>query len=174
MSFMDFITPWCSVLLFMLLCLNHYCVPDSKVHGANMGPIWGRQDPGGPHVGPMNIAIWGTMFRYPFVNQFNMVVIQVFAKYWEKTSTNSLMEYSLQVDHVICVLHYSFLCCLQYHVILQSVIMRFHDGKFLSRTMTRQCNLIPALHVAPTSTRASRVCWKGDCGLHMSQIISRR
>ena len=24
-----------------------------------MGPIWGRQDPGGPHVGPMNLAIWG-------------------------------------------------------------------------------------------------------------------
>ena len=34
-------------------------VPDSKVHGANMGPIWGRQDPGGSHVGPMNFAIWG-------------------------------------------------------------------------------------------------------------------
>ena len=33
-------------------------IPDSKVHGANMGPIWGRQDPGGPHVVPMNIAIW--------------------------------------------------------------------------------------------------------------------
>ena len=32
--------------------------PDSKVHGANMGPIWGRQDPGGPHVGTMNFAIW--------------------------------------------------------------------------------------------------------------------
>ena len=32
--------------------------PDSKVHWANMGPIWGRQDPGGPHVGPMNFAIW--------------------------------------------------------------------------------------------------------------------
>ena len=31
--------------------------PDSKVHGASMGPIWGRQDPGGPHVGPMNLAI---------------------------------------------------------------------------------------------------------------------
>ena len=30
--------------------------PDSKVHGANMGPIWGRQDPGGPHVGPMKIG----------------------------------------------------------------------------------------------------------------------
>ena len=32
--------------------------PDSKVHGANMGPIWGRQDPGGRHVGPMNLVIW--------------------------------------------------------------------------------------------------------------------
>ena len=33
-------------------------IPDSKVHGANMMPIWGWQDPGGPHVGPMNFAIW--------------------------------------------------------------------------------------------------------------------
>ena len=32
--------------------------PDSKVHGAHMGPIWVRQDPGGPHVGPMNFVIW--------------------------------------------------------------------------------------------------------------------
>ena len=33
-------------------------IPDSKVHGANMGPTWVRQDPGGPHVGPMILAIW--------------------------------------------------------------------------------------------------------------------
>ena len=26
-----------------------------------MGPIWGRQDPDGPHVGPMNFAIWDTI-----------------------------------------------------------------------------------------------------------------
>ena len=31
--------------------------PDSKIHWDNMGPIWGRQDPGGPHIGPMNFAI---------------------------------------------------------------------------------------------------------------------
>ena len=36
-------------------------IPDSKAPGANMGPIWGRQDPGGPHVGPMNFAIWDSM-----------------------------------------------------------------------------------------------------------------
>ena len=34
---------------------KHIDDPDSKVHVANMGPIWGRQDPGGPHVGPMNL-----------------------------------------------------------------------------------------------------------------------
>ena len=33
-------------------------IPDIKVPGANMGPIWVRQDPGGSHVGPMNLAIW--------------------------------------------------------------------------------------------------------------------
>ena len=35
-----------------------YLIPDSKVHGDNMGPIWGQQVPGGPHVGPMNFTIW--------------------------------------------------------------------------------------------------------------------
>ena len=37
--------------------------PDSKVYGANMGPIWGWQDPGGPHVGPMNLAIWALVLN---------------------------------------------------------------------------------------------------------------
>ena len=39
-----------------ILCIQAF--PDSKVHGANVGPTWDRQDPGGPHVGPMNFAIW--------------------------------------------------------------------------------------------------------------------
>ena len=38
--------------------------PDSKVHGANMGPIWGWQDPGGPHDGPMNFAIWVVTYQF--------------------------------------------------------------------------------------------------------------
>ena len=32
--------------------------PDSKVHGANMGPTWVLPAPYGPHVGPMNFTIW--------------------------------------------------------------------------------------------------------------------
>ena len=42
--------------------LWQYC-PDSKVHGANMGPTWGRQDPGGTYVGHVNLAIWGLFAR---------------------------------------------------------------------------------------------------------------
>ena len=34
--------------------------PDSKVDGANMGPTWVLSAPGGPHVGPINLAIWET------------------------------------------------------------------------------------------------------------------
>ena len=37
--------------------------PDSKVHGANMGPIWVLSAPGGPHVGPMNLAIRGALIE---------------------------------------------------------------------------------------------------------------
>ena len=30
---------------------------DRKVHVANMGPTWVLSAPGGPHIGPMNLAI---------------------------------------------------------------------------------------------------------------------
>ena len=31
-------------------------IPESKVHGANMGPTWVLSAPDGPHIGPMNLA----------------------------------------------------------------------------------------------------------------------
>ena len=42
---------------------TQFIIPDSKIHGANMGPTWGRQNPGGPHVAPMNLAIWDGMIQ---------------------------------------------------------------------------------------------------------------
>ena len=36
-------------------------IPDSKVHGANMGPTWVLPAPDGPHVGHKNHAIGGTV-----------------------------------------------------------------------------------------------------------------
>ena len=47
-------------------------IPDSKLHGANMGPIWGRQDPGGTHVGPMNFDIWVCLWSGPRNNGYNI------------------------------------------------------------------------------------------------------
>ena len=42
---------------------NHDTTPVSKVYGATMEPIWGRQDPGGHHVSPINVAIWDNIER---------------------------------------------------------------------------------------------------------------
>ena len=43
-----------SILWYLIISIP---LPDSKVHGANMGPTWVLSSPGGPHVGPMNLAI---------------------------------------------------------------------------------------------------------------------
>ena len=37
--------------------------PDSKVHGANMGPTWVLSTPDRPHVGPLNLAIRAAQCR---------------------------------------------------------------------------------------------------------------
>ena len=42
----------------LILHIQVKTIPDSKVHEANMGPIWVLSAPGGPHVGLMNLAIW--------------------------------------------------------------------------------------------------------------------
>ena len=44
--------------------------PDSKVHGANVGPGGGRQDPSGSHVGHMNFAIWDVFWAYQYCARF--------------------------------------------------------------------------------------------------------
>ena len=66
--------------------------PDSKVRGANMGPIWGRQDPGGPHVGPMNFAIWEGKPMY--VSHFQMIF---HLKKFKSRVTHSLFDISMEI-----------------------------------------------------------------------------
>ena len=43
------------------LYLQFVDYPDSKVHGANMGPTGVLSAPDGPHVGPVNLAIRGVV-----------------------------------------------------------------------------------------------------------------
>ena len=76
---------WCHMLNYELVS-NWSCYtmpvhtpfpidyPDSKVHGANMGPTWVLAAPDGPHVGPMNLAIkpcshwlWAECFLLQFM-----------------------------------------------------------------------------------------------------------
>ena len=56
-------------MFFPILCYSSIVeiYPESKVHGANTGTTWGRQDPGGPHDGPMNFAIWVEYFYDDFL-----------------------------------------------------------------------------------------------------------
>ena len=42
----------------MYRCSCYHDNPGSEIHGTTMGPTRRQQDPGGPHVGPMNLAIW--------------------------------------------------------------------------------------------------------------------
>ena len=63
-SFDTLLYGWYTERSYVLLCHGnigeiyhwHY-IPDSKIHGANMGPTWVLLAPGGPHVGPLNLAI---------------------------------------------------------------------------------------------------------------------
>ena len=54
---------------YRAVLVQHGQCPDSKFHGPNMGPIWGRQDPGGPHVVPMNFVIWVFTSIHPIDDQ---------------------------------------------------------------------------------------------------------
>ena len=55
-----FFLGWWCMYMAVSQTLIDITSPDSKVHGAYVGPTRGRQDPGGPHVGPMIIAIWAS------------------------------------------------------------------------------------------------------------------
>ena len=55
-------------------------VPDSKVHGTNMGPTWVLSAPDGPHVGPMNLVIRGDLFCF-FIG--NILPISVGSLHWQ-------------------------------------------------------------------------------------------
>ena len=47
-----------------------YINPDSKVHGANMGPTGVLSAPDGPYVVPMNLAIREVLLIYIFFSNY--------------------------------------------------------------------------------------------------------
>ena len=66
-------------------------VPDSKFNRANMGTTWGQQDPGMPHDGPNDIAIWGIisdMETYPHDTEITVITVTTIEQS-EKLEENS-------------------------------------------------------------------------------------
>ena len=64
----------------------------NKVHGPIMGPIWGRQDPYGPHVGPMNFTLWGNLLHQ------TMLYINL-----KKKHTRSVLQIIMKIGIHICI-----------------------------------------------------------------------
>ena len=78
-------------------------VPDSKIHGANMGPTWVLSAPDGPHVGPMNFAIRGsfqTLFHGKLISYYLYGFLEPWMTYQKITKHHWLI---LKVDVANCL-----------------------------------------------------------------------
>ena len=100
--------------------------PDSKVHGANMGPIWGRQGPGGPHVGPWTLlsgrVLWfGTCC-------LNMPLTAIYLVKNHYCLAHSMIQvFSLADIHKLTTL-YIVLYFILYHLLIwQLLVQVFHE-----------------------------------------------
>ena len=71
-----------------------------------MGPIWGRQDPGGPHVGPMNFAIWEHL-QMAYLNAFPYkenvgILIQISLHLYPQVPVDKMASlFQLVIEHYL-------------------------------------------------------------------------
>ena len=107
--------------------------PDIKVHGADMGPIWGREDLCGPHVGPMNFAIWAVA-RQCLVGMFQVVC-----------------SLSFRYCHIVCSVKSNLLN--QYW----SIVLLFHHSKISSDSYLSVVNTLHADDLARIGSSTSTV-----------------
>ena len=70
---------WCWLNAFccrQLLAVTFaiYAIPGCKVHGANMGPIWGRQTQVGPLLAPWTLLSGILIYDYPTFHGFRIIM----------------------------------------------------------------------------------------------------
>ena len=63
-----------------------------------MGSIWGRQDPGGPHVGPMNCIIWDVSVHKPWRRSMSLFSSQVQDVVIELRAVENRLYIAIQCD----------------------------------------------------------------------------
>ena len=73
--------------------------PNSKVHGANMGPTWVLSAPGGPHVGPMNLAIRALSL------QFRSVSLLMYRCLWKRFTHTHTQPHNHNHNHTTTTTH---------------------------------------------------------------------
>ena len=81
--------------------------PDSKVHGANMGPTWVLSAPDGPHVGPMNFAIWDAIASVPVKQSWGIWVNKL-----QESNNNDSNNNKMMHTKTLCINHGTY-CTLQ-------------------------------------------------------------
>ena len=82
-----------------------------------MGPIWGRKDPDGPHVGPRNFAIWelsqnggvalinGNPVNYSLSNHFTHLSYQLCNSHWGQWC---IVRYNFEIV-ILCHITYNWM-----------------------------------------------------------------
>ena len=89
---------WYQSLYWLLPKVN---TPDSKVHGANMGPIWGRQDQVGPLVGPIYFAVWASMLQ----DEINPICFMMQCKFRALQATINRKRLKRVIEWLVLMVH---------------------------------------------------------------------
>ena len=107
--------------------------PDSKVPVAKMGPTWDRQDPGGPHVGHRNLAIW---VRLILLQLDNRGVIFVLISTAKCTRMKRLRSWELKT-YILLICLGDIMCNTILYTVLYCIVFRF----LFSELANVRCNL---------------------------------
>ena len=148
--------------------------PDSKIHGANMGPTWVLLAPDEPHVGPMNLAI-----RVYLNMRIHQWTVRLLATVWWNTPLSSLWMLSVCVaEYYVTPLSSLWMlsvCVAEYYVQIMAMqdwhliyLLRTHK---LETVLTIKCDWLPeqnwSWHVSSNYTLTSKqfptsiLAWQG-------------
>ena len=117
--------------------------PDSKVHGANMGPTWALSAPCGPHVGPINLAIRDSLSRHGR-HQANT---QINTKHYSDVTWALWRTKSRQLDRLFNSTHRLTTNTLQISVTLLRKMLPWH---IKSSWSNQTCSIIRSRYLAIT------------------------
>ena len=136
-------------VLFKVTC------PDSKIHGANVRPTWGRQEPGGTHVGHTTLAIWDTL-NHPALCLFRTehwsLCLHIFITYsWH--IFNTISQHVLTAESgVIFVFIFAGVVCPRSSPDLRDVVQLRHDSCAIWLCRWRVAGVVPGHWSTTTST----------------------